>query len=82
MPLTEQQKLESVAGSLALCISDTLKQALPGFGFALSVYKFNQTNFGHFISNGQRDTMIEALKELVDRLEKDRDRPAGSSSLH
>ncbi len=49
-------------------LADSLKDALPGRGFALFVFEFHQPGLAHYISNAQRGTMLTALKETYARL--------------
>lgn len=43
-------------------------------GFALIVFEFGPGGEGgHYISNGRRDDMIQALRETADRLERHED---------
>lgn len=54
-------------------LADSLKDALPGKGFALFVFEFDKPHLAHYISNAQRDTMLKALKETYHRLSKGQD---------
>lgn len=46
--------------------------ALPdGYGFALLVFDLGDGGFMNYISNAERDDMKRALRELVDKMEKE-----------
>lgn len=44
-------------------------------GFALLTFGFDAPGIGQYISNADRTTMIQALRELADRLERNQDNP-------
>lgn len=47
-----------------------INKKLPkGWGFCLLVFPFNAPGIANYISNAQRETMIEALKEKIKVLE-------------
>lgn len=46
-----------------------------GFGFALIVFPFSRPGIANYISNAERQTMIEALKEKIKVLESKSDFP-------
>lgn len=64
---------------LANALGDTLKSIcddfneqfddLPNIGFGLTLFSFGEGGFMVYASNGNREDMIEAMKELVERLE-------------
>lgn len=45
-----------------------------GWGFTLMLYTFGVDGFSTYISNAERPNMILALKEMIEKLEKDGDR--------
>lgn len=44
-------------------------------GFTLLVFEFNKPGLSNYISNADRQSMIVALRETADRLEKNQDIP-------
>jgi len=71
------QKTEAIMRQIGLTIEDILQDvSLEKMGFCLIVFEFNKPGISNYISNAQRLNMIEALKETVDRLEKNQDIPA------
>lgn len=51
-------------------IGKTIESMIPkGFGFWLIVFPFNRPGIANYISNAERATMIEALKEKIKVLE-------------
>ena len=61
-------------------IAEGIKEILPGMGFALVVFKFDDPSIGNYISNAEREGMIEALRETADRLEANQDIPPTKGS--
>lgn len=55
-------------GAYLRLLADALKDALPGKGFALFIFEFDQPHLAHYISNAERGTMLKALKETYHRL--------------
>lgn len=52
-------------------MGDNIQKMLPkDFGYAVIVFPFNTPGISNYISNAERSTMIEALRETADRLEK------------
>ena len=43
----------------------------PGWGFCLMLFSWGPGGLMTYISNGQREDVIKALRELCDRMEKD-----------
>jgi len=41
----------------------------PGIGFALLVFQFGPGGFMTYASNGQREDMVKAMRELIARVE-------------
>ena len=57
-------------------LADNLKQEIPGFGFALIVFDFeNGSKIGNYISNMDQDFMIKALENQLESLKKGRTFP-------
>lgn len=53
-------------------LAELISSAAPGLGFALITFELNvdpNNKLVNYISNGQREDMIHALKELLDRWE-------------
>lgn len=50
-----------------------LEAKFKGFGFCLLVFEFNRPGISNYISNTERKSMIESLRETADRLEKNQD---------
>lgn len=44
-----------------------------GWGLALVVFPYGKMGIGNYISTAQRTEMIQGLRELADRLEKNQD---------
>ncbi len=62
---------KQVDGHAMRLLADLIQSAAPGVGFALITFPLNgQSNqLINYISNGQREDMIKALRELLDRWE-------------
>lgn len=55
-------------------LADMIKAVLPkGWGFALIVFPLNRPGIANYISSAERDSMIEALREALNRLESRQD---------
>jgi hypothetical protein len=55
-------------------LAQIISHSLPkDWGFALIVFPFSQPGISNYISSGERETMILALKETVLRLESRQD---------
>lgn len=50
-----------------------VKNLPKGFGFCIIVFPFNKPGISNYISNAERATMIEALKEKIKVLENNED---------
>lgn len=46
---------------------------IPGYCITILVSEFNKPGMSNYISNGNREDMIKALKETADRLERGQD---------
>lgn len=71
-----QLRTEDIMKQIAAGIQDVLEDVAPGLGFALIVFKFNEPGVSNYISNAERSSMIEGLKETIKRLEAGEDIPA------
>lgn len=59
---------------LMIQMGDQINEKLPaGFGFALIVFPFCGPGISNYISSGQRNDMIKALRETADRIETNQD---------
>jgi len=50
--------------------ANLLGQIFPNLGFALFIFEFNKAGISNYISNADRENMILALKETLERFEK------------
>ena len=75
--LNSQQKTEQLLDYLGRVIQDTINKFFPGWGFVLVIFKFNEKGITSYVSSAERKTMIGALKEMVVKLERGEDFPAG-----
>jgi hypothetical protein len=67
MTTKHEEHLQLIAGALEHFLKELYGEKI---GFFLCVFKFNEAGAADYISNGQREDMIKALKETVERLEK------------
>jgi len=49
-----------------------VKAAIPGLGFCLLVFEINKPGIANYISNGNREDMLQALQETIDRLKENK----------
>lgn len=54
-------------------VAGMIKEKFEGYGFCLIIFKFHEPGTSNYISNAERPTMIQALRETADRLEKNQD---------
>jgi hypothetical protein len=73
--IVKQQMIEALLKDLAGDINRKIENKLGQMGFALLVFEFGKPGIGNYISNAQRETMIETLRETADRLENRQDIP-------
>ena len=69
MDLLETEKMMRVAAEI-------ISRQFPGMAFGLIVFEFFDPGIGNYISNGNREDMIKALRETADRIEKNQVIPA------
>lgn len=50
-----------------------LETKFKGFGCCLLVFEFDKPGVSNYISNAERKSIIQALRETADRLEKNQD---------
>lgn len=60
---------KQIGGQQMRNLADKIQQEIPGLGFALFVFEFHTPGMANYISNSQREDMIAALKETLERLE-------------
>ena len=54
-------------------LADAVKANVPqGWGYAVLCYSFGENGFMNYVSNGRREDMVKALKELLVNLENDK----------
>ena len=62
-----------IGGQQMRNLAEKVKKEIPGLGFALLVFEFENAGIANYISNSQRKDMIKAMKETIERLEKNQD---------
>jgi hypothetical protein len=77
-----QKKTEELLLYLGKIIQDVVNEFFPRAGFAFFLFKFHEEGRTNYISNAERESMIKALKEIVEGLEKDQDFPVNPGTLH
>jgi hypothetical protein len=60
--------MEQTARDIGRIIGDAINQAGTGMGFMLLLFSFEGPE-ATYISNGARDDMVKALRELLERFE-------------
>lgn len=63
--MTDAKKMRDIAQRVA--------DELPGKGFCLLVFEFDQPGLANYISNADRESMIQGLEETVRRLKAKED---------
>lgn len=61
-------------------LAKKIQQEIPGLGFTLLVFEFNDPGMSNYIANAQREDMIKCLRETADRLEGRQDFPTPESN--
>lgn len=56
-------------------LAKMVENEIPGIGFAILVFDFNEPGMSNYISNARREDMINSLKETVARFESGRTFP-------
>ena len=69
MPKIVEEKTEDLLKLFADCIAEFF----PKLGFMLLVFEFNKVAEANYISNGNRQDMIETLREMAQILENKQD---------
>ena len=64
---------KQIGGQQMRNLAEKVKKEIPGLGFALLVFEFENPGIANYISNSQRKDMIKAMKETIERLEKNQD---------
>lgn len=54
-------------------LANTISKSIPGLGFAIIVFEFNEPGVGNYISNAQRSDMIKAFNEVLSRWKNNED---------
>lgn len=71
---TERQaKIQSFLRDLGNGVNQLIKDDIGEMGFAVLLFDFGQPGIGNYISNADRECMIQALRETADRLENNQD---------
>jgi len=79
---SRQQKTEELLNYLGKIIQDAINQFFQGWGFTLVIFKFNEKGVSSYVTSAERETMIESLKEMVEKLEENKDFPVNPGTLH
>ena len=74
-PLNRSKMSKNVDGQKMRDLAAIIGREIPGIGFAVLVFDFNEPGIGNYVSNAQREDMIISLKETVKRLEGGRTFP-------
>jgi len=79
--MVDYQWTEDVMEQLGLGIDRALRETVGKMGFVLLVFPPGKPGVSNYLSNCERDMMILALEETVDRLKKKADipRPIGEA---
>lgn len=57
-------------------LAGMISAVLPkNIGFALIIFEFQKPGIGNYISNAERNTMLQGLRETIKRLENNEDFP-------
>ena len=67
--MDQAKYLQKIGGAIELAFNDPDKA--PTVGFFLIVFEFNRPGISHYVSNGERASCIEVMKELIERWEAD-----------
>lgn len=65
--------VKTVSGHKMRDLANMVAKEVPGFGFCLMVFPSKEEGMINYISNANRDDMIEALEEQVKILKDGRD---------
>lgn len=69
-----QKQIQDFLGGIAVGTDGIIKEYFGReLGFAILLFEFNKPGIGNYVSNAERKTMIEALRETANRLEKKED---------
>lgn len=70
----DMEYTHQVMRSIADAVDEILKEMVgPGFVLTILVYPENKPGIANYISTGQREDMIKALRETADRIEANED---------
>ena len=79
MPLTPDEKrslrglMNDIGGVMDLTFNNNPNN--PKTGWCVLVFGFDKPGIANYISNAKRESMIKALRETADRLERNEDNP-------
>lgn len=69
--IEDLRRTEEFLNELAKTLDEVLEESLgKRLGFAMIIFEFGAPGIANYISNAERDDMIEALKGTVERFEK------------
>lgn len=75
--MSEVQRREQFLRDVLGALEEVMKQVYgERMGILLLVFEFNKAGMTDYISNAQRDTMIESMKETIKRFENNEVFPA------
>lgn len=73
--MSNQTDLQEVAAGLDRIFNGDVPDGDARNGFCLLVFGFDAPGIANYVSNAERATMIQALRETADRLERKEDNP-------
>ena len=65
--------VNQIGGQQMRDLADMLSEQIPGLGFAVIVFKFKDPGMSNYVSNAQREDMITALEETLNRWKSNQD---------
>lgn len=72
----EKISIEKIMQGLGNSLCETLPKIFKKeMGFTLTIFEFNKPSLCNYISNGNRQDMVKALKETITILENNQDDP-------
>lgn len=79
--IEKQKQIEAMLIGIAKALDCVIQEKLGLMGFAVLIFDFYDPGISNYISNAQRDDMIQALRELADRLEQNETMPPGHGTI-
>lgn len=73
--LTEEdppETAEQVGAEKMRALGRKIQEEIPGLGFAVFTFKFNEPGMSNYISNANREEMMTALEETLNRFKAQR----------